>query len=184
MDGIDGLAGTEAIFISVAVSIPLYIMGTFQLALLLWILCGAIAGFLLWNWPPAKIFMGDVGSGFLGYIFAVISLYTMNNLQLSFVFWSITMGIFLCDATFTVLYRIYQKKRWYDAHSEHAYQQMIALGFSHRVITMSILFLNFFILLPLALTSFYFPAQSIWIALNTMIGLWILWYWIKSLRMD
>src|SRR3990167_3800235 len=179
MDGIDGLAGTEGVFIGIAASIPLYIAGEYHLAFLLWILSAAIAGFLFWNWLPAKIFMGDTGSGFLGFIFAVIALYTVNQSFISAAFWFIIVGVFASDATFTLIHRIYKKKSWYIAHREHAYQHLVSLGIDHSWVTLSILFFNLFILCPIALSAIYWPQYTIWFISITIISLWLLWFGIR-----
>src|SRR3990167_3542229 len=179
MDGIDGLAGTEGVFIGIAASVPLYIAGEYHLAFLLWILSAAIAGFLFWNWLPAKIFMGDTGSGFLGFIFAVIALYTVNQSFISAAFWFIIVGVFASDATFTLIHRIYKKKSWYIAHREHAYQHLVSLGIDHSWVTLSILFFNLFILCPIALSAIYWPQYTIWFISITIISLWLLWFGIR-----
>lgn len=184
MDGIDGLAGSEGMFIGLVSGAALCLAGAFPLALTIWLLTAAIAGFTLWNWPPAKIFLGDVGSSFLGYTFAVIALYTINNNFLPFSFWWIIAGIFICDATFTLLSRMYQRKRWYSAHREHAFQHIMTFGANHKQVTLSIIVLNCCVLLPAACATLYWPAQAFWIMVVSTLCLWITWSWIKSLRAD
>jgi len=78
MDGIDGIAGTEAITISGAAAIFLWVQNS-GLAAVCLLMIAAVLGFLIWNWPPAKVFMGDVGSGFLGFVFAVLAIWSENN---------------------------------------------------------------------------------------------------------
>ena len=180
MDGIDGLAGSEGIFIGLGSGIALWIVGEYHTAIVLWFLASAIAGFTIWNWPPAKIFLGDVGSGFLGFIFAVLGLYTINKGFLPITFWWLLLAVFLCDTTFTLIYRIYQGKSWYSAHREHAYQHLIAYGANHKQVTLSIIIINYFILLPIAFAALYWPAQSLWFAGSSIIGLGLVWIFIKS----
>jgi Fuc2NAc and GlcNAc transferase len=182
MDGIDGLAGSEGIFVGLGSGIALVWSGTPDLALVLWLLTASIAGFTIWNWPPAKIFLGDVGSGFLGYVFAVIGLYTINKGLLPISFWWVILAIFLCDATFTLVYRAYQGKPWYSAHREHAYQRLIAYGATHKQVTASILFVNCFLLLPAAYATIYWPTKSLWFIVGSIICLWLVWTWINRLR--
>lgn len=181
MDGIDGLASSEAIFVSLASGITLLFLGKSNLAMIMWLLFASVSGFVLWNWPPAKIFLGDVGSGFLGFVFAALGLYTINKGFLPLSFWMILLAVFLLDATFTLLYRVYHKKAWYSAHREHAYQHLISYGATHRQITVSIILINFCILLPCAGAVFYWPQQSIWFLTSLTIIFWSTWYWIKSI---
>ena len=180
MDGIDGLAGSEGIFIALASGMALGWLGSYHVAIIAWLLAASISGFTLWNWPPAKIFLGDVGSGYLGFIFAVFGLYTVNKNFLPITFWCIILAVFLWDATFTLIYRMLQGKKWYSAHREHAYQHVVSLGASHKKTTLSILIINFCILLPIAFGIIYWPMQSIWLMASSILGLWLLWAWIKS----
>ncbi|HLB41651.1 MAG TPA: glycosyltransferase family 4 protein [Gammaproteobacteria bacterium] len=177
MDGIDGLAGVEGLFISLCVALML---GNSGVGLLCFLFAGAIGGFLVWNWPPAKIFMGDVGSSYLGYIFSVLAIATANLNMLPLTFWIIISAIFLCDTTFTVLYRIYNGERWYEAHRKHAYQRLVQCGISHKIVTMSIYLVNIFILFPIAFTMFYYPSLSFKIVSILLVGFFVLWIFIMS----
>jgi Fuc2NAc and GlcNAc transferase len=180
MDGIDGLAGSEGLFVALISAIALTLIGANQLALVLWLLSGAIAGFNLWNWPPAKIFMGDVGSGFLGFVFAALGVYSINQKYLPLTYWWIVLAVFICDATFTLLSRIYQGKKWYNAHREHAYQHATIYGFTHKHVSTSIIVINCCVLMPLAFATLYWPNYSLWFVSAAMIGLALTWVWVKS----
>lgn len=182
MDGIDGLAGSEGLFVAVASGMALCFSQDYHSAFILWLLAAAIAGFVVWNWPPAKIFLGDVGSGFLGYQFAVLGVYTANQGTLPINCWLILLAVFLCDATFTVIHRMMQGKRWYTAHKEHAYQHLLSCGASHKQITLSITLINLVLLLPLVLAAFFWPLRSFWLMAGSVMLLWILWFCIKSLN--
>lgn len=175
MDGIDGLAGMEGIFVSISAAFILGIMGELGFSVLCLLLGGVIAGFLMWNWPPAKIFMGDVGSGYLGYIFTVLALATANLKILPLLFWIILAAVFVCDATFTVLYRIFQNKRWYEAHCEHAYQRLVQLRQSHKRIVLGILLMNVIVLFPVAVIVVYYPIQGVWLSAGTLTSLFVFW---------
>ncbi len=157
MDGIDGLAAVEGVCISLCAALVLNMFDFSGISLLCLLFAGAISGFLVWNWPPAKIFMGDVGSSYLGYVFSVLAITTSNYKMLPLSFWIIISAIFLCDATFTVLYRLYNGERWYEAHRKHAYQQLVQHGINHKTVTMSIFLINIFILFPIAFTMLYYP---------------------------
>jgi len=181
MDGIDGLAGMQGFFISLASSLTLYYLGAHQLGFLLAFLAAALSGFTVWNWPPAKIFLGDVGSGFLGFVFSVIAIYTANHHLLSINFWLIILSVFICDATFTLIYRALTGQRWYAAHREHAYQRLILMGLSHQQITVGIFILNISILFPLSLASLYWPNQGFWLMSISIFGLLLIWFSIRNL---
>lgn len=179
MDGIDGLAGTEGIFVSLVSGLFLWGSGHFLLAILMWFLAAANAGFIVWNWSPAKIFLGDAGSGFLGFVFGTIGLYTANQGFLEIAFWWILLAVFLCDATFTLLKRICQGKRWYSAHREHAYQDLISQGANHRQVTLGVQAINCCILLPMAYLAYRVPFLSIWLVGMSTVILALIWLWIK-----
>jgi Fuc2NAc and GlcNAc transferase len=182
MDGIDGLAGSEGLFVALAASVALWLTGEPSTAIMLLFLAASIAGFTYFNWPPAKIFMGDAGSGFLGYIFSVLALYTINSGKLPIIFWFIVLGIFICDATFTLLYRMLRGKKWYAAHREHAYQQLISRGASHSQVTLSVLTMNIFLVLPLAFFTLFRPWQGLWLMTGLLIILFLIWFSIKIVK--
>src|SRR3989338_247332 len=183
MDGVDGLAGTQAIFVSAAAGSMLYFLGQVGVAYVCFSLTFSVLGFLVFNWPPAKIFMGDAGSGFLGYLFAMLMWITNNQHALSISTWWILFAVFLSDASFTLIYRLLQKKTWYEAHREHAYQRLVQSGISHRRITLGILCVNVIICLPLAEFSIHLQ-YPILILYATLIfsGFWLIWFTIIRKR--
>lgn len=124
MDGTDGIAGVEALFVFGMGGILLWQAGGAALAAPIWALAAAVAGFLVWNWPRAKIFMGDVGSGFLGFLIAVFALAGDAWFGVPALLWVILYGVFWFDATLTLLRRIAAGERWYAAHRSHAYQRL------------------------------------------------------------
>lgn len=162
MDGIDGLAGSEGVFVALAMAILLVLEHQWVAAMPLCLLAATIAGFLYWNWPPAKIFMGDVGSSFLGYVFAVIAIDYVNEGFCALTEWLVLLALFLCDATFTVIYRVLQGKAWYSAHREHAYQQLLCIGATHYRVTLAIIALNCCLLFPVAYIGVHWPSMAIW----------------------
>jgi Fuc2NAc and GlcNAc transferase len=141
MDGIDGLAAGEAVMVSAAMILLLGGAGHGILVPVA-LVGGASAGFLLWNWPPARIFLGDVGSAFLGYVLGVLAVISENSGALPVVGWLLLLGVFFVDATLTVARRIARGEPWYRAHRSHAYQRAVQAGFSHRTVTLAILGLD------------------------------------------
>lgn len=130
MDGIDGLAGGQAV-VAGAVAAALLASPLPGLARLSATIAGASFGFLAWNWAPARIFMGDVGSGLLGFLFAALALLSERGGGPPVLVWALLGGVFLFDATVTLLRRAARGERWYAAHRNHAYQRLVQSGWSH-----------------------------------------------------
>ncbi len=151
MDGIDGIASIQAITVlGSAVFLLCIVKDSASVDLLLpSLVMGAAIGFLVWNWPPASIFMGDCGSLFLGLWIGVFSLITVLSDMLSLWAWLILMAVFFVDATYTLLHRLFTGERVYQAHNRHAYQ-LASRVWGHKTVTLTVLSLNLFWLLPLA----------------------------------
>ena len=169
MDGIDGIAATEAIFVSLAGAFFSWSYGLESIMFIGLILAASIIGFLFLNWPPAKIFMGDVGSGFLGLMIGVIA-YASILEGVSVWIWIILLALFLTDSGITLLRRILKRDKWYEAHCSHAYQHA-ARKWGHKTTTISVLLINLFFLFPMALMVQLYPAFSFWITLFTFLPL-------------
>lgn len=169
MDGIDGLAGAEAVFVAGAGGALLWLTGAD--AMPLWLLAAASTGFLLLNWPPARIFMGDAGSGFLGFALAVHALHATVSGATSIWPWLILTGVFFVDATLTLLRRMVRRLRVTDAHRTHAYQWASRRVGAHRPVTLSVLAINLFALWPLALSAQTWPAWAVPAALLSVAAL-------------
>jgi len=154
LDGIDGYAGSEALFVGVAVFLLFGNEVSLMLAL-------STAGFLLFNWDKATIFMGDVGSAPLGFIFAIFILYDAPTPN--FVAWLILLSLFWFDATLTLIRRARRGEKLSQAHKKHAYQRLHQAGFSHAKVVMlsvgvNLLFLTALYLLPFAYWLYLFLA--------------------------
>ena len=165
MDGIDGIASVEVICIAAGAwwlaALP---EGSFVGSLLA-LLIASTAGFLVWNWPPAKIFMGDVGSGFVGSVLAGLALATCTLGIMDVWPWLILTGVFLVDATVTLLVRIATGQTWYEAHNSHAYQKASRRVGGHALITISVLLINILWLLPIAWIANLSPQHGWWLTL-------------------
>ncbi|MFT0212582.1 glycosyltransferase family 4 protein [Pseudomonas sp. F1_0610] len=151
MDGIDGLASIEAMTSCLSMAFLYWLLEFQDSAVLLIALASSVLGFLVWNFPPAKIFMGDAGSGFLGIILALLSIQGAWLSANFFWCWIIVLGVFIVDATFTLLHRLWRKEKVYEAHRSHAYQYAARQFNSHKKVTLAVLLINLFWLLPLAL---------------------------------
>lgn len=152
MDGIDGIAAGEAVSVSLSAAALAVICDLpFEYVLLPLILAACVAGFLVWNFPPARIFMGDAGSGFLGIVLGVMSLQAARvNPDLLWA-WLILLGVFVVDATLTLLRRLFRGERVYEAHRSHAYQFASRRYRAHRPVTLAVLVINWGWLTPWAL---------------------------------
>ena len=161
MDGIDGIAGIEAVTVSGVASVLLWLAQEPGLAFVVAAVGAASLGFLAWNWPPAKVFMGDAGSAFLGFTFASLALVTHAQGALVIWPWLILLGVFLVDATLTLVRRLARREKVYEAHRSHAYQHAArALG-SHRPVTLAVGVVNLVWLGPLALLAALHPEWGI-----------------------
>lgn len=164
MDGIDGLAASQAIFmlsgaaLLIAINTP-KVMATTTWA---WMVCLAAAtlGFLLHNWSPAKIFMGDTGSLFLAFAIFFLALLTISQGWMNYVSWSILGAVFIIDATMTLIRRALSKQRVTEAHRSHAYQRLSRHWGAHSKVTFLTICINVFWLLPLAYLSLSYPLQG------------------------
>lgn len=180
MDGIDGLAGGEAAAVGVAAGALLYLRGSPDLALVSATVAGASAGFLVWNWPPARIFLGDAGSGLLGYVFAVLALASERSGSVPAVVWAVLLGVFLVDSTMTLVRRMLRRDRIVVAHKTHAYQRAVEGGLSHRQVTTGILLLNA-ALAAAAYAVALRPALTAWITAGAL-ALLLVCYGIVEMR--
>ena len=152
MDGIDGLAGGTAVLTGGALfglaAVNGMLGGGPVIALMF---AAASLGFLVYNWPPASIFMGDVGSGFLGFAIAWASVWALHAHALSLASILIVVAPFLVDATVTLLTRAVRGERVYEAHRSHLYQRLSRRLVSHQAVTLLYLGLELFVMVPLAL---------------------------------
>lgn len=137
MDGIDGIAGTQAVVTGIGGAIVLSIAGAPVPAMLSLVTGAAAGGFLTQNWPPARMFMGDVGSGFLGFTFGVIGLMGRGTDAIPTLLYLLTLLPFLLDATVTLIVRCVEGQSPIKAHRSHVYQRLVQAGFSHRTVTVA-----------------------------------------------
>jgi Fuc2NAc and GlcNAc transferase len=175
MDGIDGLAGAEAVVAGLVGAGLAAATGADGLALAAVSLAAAAGGFLVFNWPPATIFMGDVGSGLIGYAFGVMALASERADAVPLIVWLLLLGVFIVDATATLIARLWKRERWYEAHRSHAYQHAVQAGASHRQVTVAILGLNV-VLGAAAAGALAVPAFVPVVVMITVGLLTVLWY--------
>jgi Fuc2NAc and GlcNAc transferase len=169
MDGIDGIAASEAVFIVCSGALLVLVHGQYTQTVAVGLAFGAAAlGFLLWNWPPAKIFMGDVGSGYLGYVISVMAIAAARDMPAAVWIWLILGGVFFVDATVTLVRRAIRRERLYEAHRSHAYQRLARRWGSHERVTLAVMLVNLAWLLPCALMAALHPGAAIWISVGAL----------------
>lgn len=194
MDGIDGLAGAEAVTVAGMAALLLAgkKAGLFPaagatgiaaeaagIALVGALLVPAAAGFLAWNWPPAKIFMGDVGSGFLGFTFGTLAVASENSGALPLVVWVLLLGVFVVDATATLLRRIRRGERWTEAHRTHAYQLAVQARWTHKQATLAVLGIN--LLLGLAAAAACLWPRALLLVVG-LAGTALVFFWARVVK--
>ena len=173
MDGIDGIAATELIAVNL-ISIVIVINTDELITLLSAGLAAAAGGFRLWNWAPANIFMGDVGSSFIGFSLGVMALLSMHHGSMTVWTWVLLVGVFIVDATLTLFNRFRRKQRWLEGHASHAYQNAARHYKSHAKVTITVLLINLFWLGPLAWLSMQYPEMGLVIAIVGLLPLVLL----------
>lgn len=137
MDGIDGLAGNQAAIAAGFWSLILWLDGQPEPALFAITLCSASLGFLWHNNPPAKIFMGDVGSAFLGFNLALIPIlaYVLSGHPRYPVIGVMLVAPFVLDGASTIIKRALRRENVFKPHRSHLYQRLVIAGLSHRTVT-------------------------------------------------
>jgi Fuc2NAc and GlcNAc transferase len=152
MDGIDGIAGIEALTVGAGGTAIYWLVGLPLSgdAALPALLAAAALGFLVWNFPPARIFMGDAGSGFLGLILGAFSLQAALVRPVLLWCWLVLLGVFIVDATVTLIRRLLRRELLYKAHRSHAYQQASREFRTHRSVTIAVAAINVLWLFPWA----------------------------------
>lgn len=151
MDGIDGIASVEAICVCLGSALLYWLTGHELIAFTPLLLAFAVVGFLYWNFPKARIFMGDAGSGFLGITLGVLSLQAAWVSPQLLWSWLILLGVFITDATWTLLRRLLRGDKVYEAHRSHAYQFASRQFGKHAPVTLVVAAINIGWLLPMAL---------------------------------
>jgi Fuc2NAc and GlcNAc transferase len=191
MDGIDGIASLQGISVLCgAVMIVVFNQATPGVAQWMLLLAACVLGFLLWNWPPAKIFMGDAGSGFIGYALGVFALYTATLHLISLWSWLILLGLFVVDASWTLVVRVLNGEKWYQPHAKHAYQHLArqrqsvyaarglevehCRALAHRSVVLRGLLVNLLWLYPLAWLAALYPPYGLLLSLIALVPLVIL----------
>ena len=142
MDGIDGISAVETIILGTTTSYWFAMSGAISIAIICIAVAGAALGFLRWNWSPAKVFMGDVGSLALGAFFAIMAIIGSSSLDIPFSAFLILYAVYLADSGVTLLRRMIKRERWWQAHRCHFYQRAVQSGYSHAQVSLAVMVIN------------------------------------------
>ncbi|OGT80569.1 MAG: hypothetical protein A3H91_16985 [Gammaproteobacteria bacterium RIFCSPLOWO2_02_FULL_61_13] len=176
MDGADGIAAVQGISAGAFGAVLFGMGGQWGAATLCLILVAACAGFLIFNWPPARLFMGDVGSCLLGYSFGMLALYGERTGAAPLLAWWLLLLAFIMDASLTLALRMVRGEKWYSPHRTHAYQLLVQSGLGHRGLLLRFLLANFLMLGPLAVVAADYDLLPL-AALTATIFASALWYY-------
>jgi len=179
MDGMDGFAGGMTLFGFLFLGAGGYLAGDSQYAWMCWTVVAAATGFLVFNFPPARIFMGDTGSATLGALAAALSLWGIHSGLFPFWFPVLVFSAFIVDATVTLIRRALRGEKVWQAHREHYYQRLVQAGWGHRKTVLA----EYLLMLmtgasALSLLGFSPDYQGI------LLGFWIIVYLCIALYVD
>jgi len=175
MDGSDGLAGSQGVWAGVAFAVVFATLDLLVPAVASLALVAVCLGFLVWNWPPAKLFMGDTGSLLIGGMVAWMVMTALATGSVSPWTGLIIASVFVVDATLTLLRRVARGERWYTPHRQHAYQRLIACGWSHGQVLGLYAGANLVLVMPATLLAVRHPQLDIWLA-ALLVGLLVLFW--------
>ena len=175
MDGIDGIAGSQAVVAGLGWAIIGYFTDLPFVSILGALLAATSLGFLIHNWPPARIFMGDVGSAFIGFSFACLAIMGANSKPSLGIAGVLLVWPFVFDTIFTFFRRLKNRENVFAAHRSHLYQRLVIAGYSHRTVTLIYMGLDVMGLL----FALLFLLKNAWVVLCVIItfllssfGLW------------
>ncbi|KRE87184.1 glycosyl transferase family 4 [Rhodanobacter sp. Soil772] len=179
MDGIDGLLAQQAIFVGAGLALLAWAAAQPTLAMAAAVLAASALGFWWFNRPPARIFMGDVGSGSIGLLIFAFSamLWRVEHALL----WPalILSSTFVVDASLTLLTRMWRGRRWYTAHREHLYQWLVRRGGTHARTGAAYLGWNLLIAAPLAWLAWSHLRMALPITITVYLGAAVAWLALK-----
>jgi Fuc2NAc and GlcNAc transferase len=162
MDGVDGVAATQCFLACSAAALLVWSSGgAFDYALFCLLLGFSHLGFLLWNWPAARLFMGDAGSISAGFTLASLAVLGSAQGYLSIACWLVLLGAFITDASWTLARRIITRQKFTQAHRSHAYQRLSRRWGSHQSVVVLLIFINAIWLFPLAWAIVLWPQYTI-----------------------
>jgi UDP-N-acetylmuramyl pentapeptide phosphotransferase/UDP-N-acetylglucosamine-1-phosphate transferase len=176
MDGSNGMAGAQGVFAAAVLAWLFGRAGDSGFAWLSLVTAACCIGFLPWNLGRARVFMGDVGSLALGFLFAALLLYGVASGAFGVPVGAMVMALFLADGTLTLLARVIRGEQWYNAHRQHLYQRIIARGWTHGRVLLLYQGLNLALVLPGIVFGVVRPELAWPVALSLAVVLALAWY--------
>ena len=181
MDGLDGFAAMEALFVFGVGGTLFWLSGEPRIALLAWALTIIVGGFLVWNWPKASVFMGDVGSYCLGFLIGLFSVVGDLYYRVPLALWVILFSLFWFDATITLVRRFLNRENLATAHREHAFQRLHRAGFSQKQVLFGVIGINC-VLSTITIWVSMHPIYIKWGLLFAVLMLTALYLYIEKLK--
>lgn len=175
MDGLDGFCASQAIFLLITYGLFFFLQGASLYQEFCVILTLCLFGFLVFNFPPAKIFMGDIGSASLGLITFCLALIAQEQFNVPIVYWFMLNLIFLFDSITTLIRRMIRKEHWIAPHKKHAYQRLKQSGMNSRIILLGQILINLFFGVLVLLTKN--QLLNLLVALVLQLGCLVFIYW-------
>jgi UDP-GlcNAc:undecaprenyl-phosphate/decaprenyl-phosphate GlcNAc-1-phosphate transferase len=172
MDGADGLAGGMALFGFGFYGLAAYLAGDLNFAILAGSISAAALGFLLFNLPPARIFMGDAGSIPLGFLAGSMGLYGWQGGLWPVWYPALIFSPFIVDATVTLFKRLMRKEKIWQAHKSHYYQRLVQMGWSHQKTAIA----EYGLMLAAGLSAIFLLQQTM-VFVMLILAIWVLFYW-------
>lgn len=162
MDGIDGIAASHTAIVGCTMGVWFALDHNAAMALFCYAIMAASLGFLIWNWTPARIFMGDVGSVTLGGIFATLAIVGNTHDGVPLTAYIILFGVFLFDTIITLVRRLIQGKVVWNPHREHFYQRATTTGLGHAFVTVSVIVVTLVLAALASLERFQVAPTALW----------------------
>lgn len=175
MDGSNGMAGFQGVFAGTVLAWLFYHAGDGDAAIISSLIAAACLGFLPWNLGSAKVFMGDVASGALGFAFASLLIYGVFTNSFAIATAWMVMLVFVCDSTLTLIARVLKGERWYNPHKQHLYQRLIARGWSHGSVLLLYQIVNMVLVLPAIVVAVNYPETALVVGSAITLALGLSW---------
>lgn len=176
MDGINGIASSQAVIVALGFATVL----PWPYSLVAVVLGLACLGFLPFNFPQARIFMGDVGSGALGYAVAAVLAVAAVHTDINWILLLLPLSAFLVDAGFTLLARMLSGQRWMEPHTQHVYQRAVQAGASHAQVTGMYFVLGLFSITVFNICTNLQPRWEAAVAVAWFAALTLLWLLLRN----
>ena len=176
MDGIDGILGQQGLFVMLGYALLAQDAGYPGVAAFAFATAAGCLGFLVFNFPPARIFMGDVGSGTLGLLIGAVAALLVQRYPAMLWPCLILSSAFLVDSGLTLASRVLRGQRWYAPHRQHLYQWLVRVNWSHARTDAAYLIWNLAIAAPLAWLAVRWPEYGAWACVAAYATAIVVWY--------